>query len=110
MRELWECVGHCSQVFTRLRLAALCLRWNPAGDTFAIGSSERLICICHRDKVCPSTHMMPFPSLLSHLSWHAHAKAKSQACWNSSAHVFLVACRGTIAGRLASSGKATAAV
>lgn len=43
---------YCSQVFTRLRLAALCLKWNPAGDTFAIGSSERLICICHRDKVC----------------------------------------------------------
>ena len=44
-------MAYSSQVFTRLRLAALCLKWNPSGNAFAIGSSDRLICMCHKDKV-----------------------------------------------------------
>jgi hypothetical protein len=38
------------QVFTRLKLAALCVRWSPCGRKLAIGSSEMRICISHQEK------------------------------------------------------------
>ena len=65
------------QVFTRLRLAALCLKWNPSGSSFAIGSSERLICICHRDKVCTLMHITTLQPLCSRAPFHAHLRKRA---------------------------------
>ncbi|CAL8463697.1 g3231 [Coccomyxa elongata] len=61
-------------VFTRLKLAALCVRWSPCGGKLAIASGEKRICISHYEKEQKRWVSKPFrrchSSSVVAIAWH----------------------------------------
>lgn len=60
-------------VILRFKFSATCVKWSPSGDKFAVGSSGKVIAICHYDTTnnwWVSTHIKGHRSGITSVNWH----------------------------------------
>jgi|UniRef100_A0AC35G613 actin related protein 2/3 complex subunit 1A/1B len=79
-------------VLAKLTFAATCVKWSPHENKFAVGSSQKLVSICHYEKEnnwwIARQIKTEFKSTISCVSWHPENVLLAVGCYDYKARVF----------------------